>query len=276
MRHRSVAAFILLLATFGAVPQASEQLLALKDTVSARVRAEIWSAFLRLHTGPFEERLAKSGATEQASAAQQATVNGARVASKAKKTIDAFGGQEPGLKMAASHNQPLGEPALPLIASFDVSDEEQRHLQQKQNAQRFVIKGVEEKVLPAQKMSMLIPPSDNIGDVRIAEIAFRPGFAEIEARQHALKDAEMSREMVHVAAHMERGGRRMINNPDEVRRAIDAAMRAGEGKEAKVLRLLERQKVSVRPDRLPRSRKVEFLTKVNGALACATLATASE
>lgn len=49
MRHRSVIAFILLAAILVAIPQASEDLLALKSALGERVRDEIRHAFLNLN-----------------------------------------------------------------------------------------------------------------------------------------------------------------------------------------------------------------------------------
>lgn len=50
MKHRSVGIFIVLAASFAAIPQASQELAALKNAVGERARVEIWNAFLDLQT----------------------------------------------------------------------------------------------------------------------------------------------------------------------------------------------------------------------------------
>ena len=50
MKHRSVGIFIVLAASLAAIPQASQELAALKNAVGARARVEIWNAFLDLQT----------------------------------------------------------------------------------------------------------------------------------------------------------------------------------------------------------------------------------
>ncbi len=48
MKHRSIGIFFILVAALVAMPQASEQLLGLKNAAEERVRAELWNAFLGL------------------------------------------------------------------------------------------------------------------------------------------------------------------------------------------------------------------------------------
>lgn len=49
MKHRSIGVFILLAAALIVAPQASEELLALKDSFSSRMRVEVLHAFLNMH-----------------------------------------------------------------------------------------------------------------------------------------------------------------------------------------------------------------------------------
>lgn len=54
MKHRSLGVFIILAATLIALPRASDELLALKESFSSRMRIEVLHAFLNMH-GSFED-----------------------------------------------------------------------------------------------------------------------------------------------------------------------------------------------------------------------------
>lgn len=51
MKHRSLGIFIILAATLAAIPQASQELSALRNAVGQRARVELWNAFLALQSG---------------------------------------------------------------------------------------------------------------------------------------------------------------------------------------------------------------------------------
>jgi hypothetical protein len=88
MKHRSVGIFIVLAASLAAIPQASQELAALRNAVGARARVEIWNAFLDLQTRGLGGAQAPAPATVASCEAGRAESEGTQAAKAASPKSD--------------------------------------------------------------------------------------------------------------------------------------------------------------------------------------------
>jgi hypothetical protein len=170
MRHRSVIAFILLAATLAAIPQASQDLLALKNALGERVRNEILFAFLNLNpqdgatvSGPQRARLSQPSCPSSAKSVTQTASNSKKPGSAAATAPSV----ESKLVLEVSDKE-FGQLAMMLAPPADAFAE-RSHLE---SPERFdglvlgqVLKMPARELPPVQELSMIIPPSEGLDPV---------------------------------------------------------------------------------------------------------------
>jgi hypothetical protein len=203
MKHRSVVAFVLLAATLAAVPQASQDLSELKSALAARVRTEIWSAFLNLN--------GRGGATQSAPRSTQHTLASctnapagpsakrssapARAAAQAGASAEVEGARHFEAEELAMMLTP---PAENVEGKMEVEAvEELKELGK-------VLKTPAREILPAQEMAMIIPPGEAPDSVLTSRLT--SADAETKAARSRSRRAESEARATYVAtAFNERG-----------------------------------------------------------------------
>ncbi|MBA3239698.1 MAG: hypothetical protein H0T60_00540 [Acidobacteria bacterium] len=199
MRHRSVIAFTLLAATLAAVPQAWQDLSALKSTVGERVRTEILFAFLNLNPQDAASQAAPQSAQPASAACPNSIKSGAQAVWNAKKGSAAASSTTQGLTARAStteaRDEELGQLAMMLTHPADGFEEKIEH-EAVEGLRGLVmgqvLKAPTRELLPSQELSMIIPPGEGVdlvpgqsrvaGQEKGAQARLSRGAAEWEAR----------------------------------------------------------------------------------------------
>ncbi len=177
MKHRSVIAFVLLAATFAAVPQASQDLLELKGALVGRVRSEIWHAFLSLN--------GRGGAAQTAPQSTQHTLAScnapanpgakrASASSRATARVETTAGVEAVNPIAADELAMMLTPPTENV-------EEKMEIEYVEDLRELglgrVLKAPTRAPLPVQEMAMIIPPGEGADPIPTRIVA-----AETEAK----------------------------------------------------------------------------------------------
>ncbi len=203
MKHRSVVAFVLLAATLAAVPQASQDLSELKSALAARVRTEIWSAFLNLN--------GRGGATQSAPRSTQHTLascQSAPASSVAKRSsAPARAAAQAGASAEVETARPsegeelammLTPPAENVEGKLEIEDvEELKDL-------GTALKAPAREILPAQEFAMIIPPGEAPDLVLPSRLAATDAEAKAERARARRAESEV-RAMYVATAFNERG-----------------------------------------------------------------------
>jgi hypothetical protein len=167
MRHRSVIAFILLAAILVAVPQAMQDILALKSALGERVRNEILFAFLNLNPRDGASQPAPQRARLSQPTCPASTKTVTQTASNSKKQGGAANahakaqGAESNVVVEVSGEE-FGQLAMMLTPSAEIYGERSR-LEVREGLDALV-QGKGSKI-PAPELSMIIPPGEGLDPI---------------------------------------------------------------------------------------------------------------
>ncbi|MCA1593773.1 MAG: hypothetical protein LC754_14210 [Acidobacteria bacterium] len=201
MKHRSVGIFVVLLAALAAAPQASEQLLSMKDSLGERVRAGIWCAILDLH----EQESANEIARRQSQQARISNPETARIeapsARKAIKGVDDKDADARRVSQGASRPAVLASPSSQLQIVVAASD-----------------RG---KLPVSRELAMIIPPEQGVHPASpVAEIR-ETRVLRWNATEHEVKADELQKDAAFIAARREV---RLRMSGGDVRRQLDSVL----------------------------------------------------
>jgi hypothetical protein len=244
MKHRSVIAFVLLAAILAAVPQASQDLLELKSALGARVRSEIWHAFLNLNERGGASQSATRRTTQHTLASCDAPANpGSKKSSAPARSASAQAGATAAVEAA----KPVETAELAMMLTPPADIEEKIELEIAEDLHGLmigkVLKAPARAPLHARELAMIIPPSEGADPVvtRSAEAAAKARAARALSRRDELE----SRVSYVAAAFDERGvefkrvgdlRRFQFNNSAKDGAAVPPPAAAPKGKVTKVSR----------------------------------------
>jgi hypothetical protein len=239
MKHRSVIAFILLVAALFAAPQISNDLAALKSAVGSRIRGEILHAFLNLRAGDGANELVTRRANPLL-ASYQAKDKKCAGSQSATKKSDGRAQVTPRAEAAAKTDASaqlamLIDPTSGTeIARAALSNVETR-------AALGEVAALPMSVFTKGDLAMLNPPDSGVELPSFAD-ALTGGSDEREATRRWRKSAETRKRVAYVATGFEKFAAPKMN--EEMLRRIgttvneaDAARATEKGMRVKVLKL---------------------------------------
>jgi hypothetical protein len=217
MRHRSHIAFILLAAALFAAPQMAQDLSTLKGEVAARIRGEILSAFLGLHSN------------EAASAKQAPRVEASLLACGAEKS-EARPAQAVE-KKAAERTAPARRVEARTQTAMLTDPADKTNAGLPPGAVAAELASLPRQVLTDTRLAMLTQPGNGVEPPPALAFRYEAGGARAKsAPATSDKFKELERHAVFFQANFERGA-----DAEWFRRAAeDAARSTVEGAKAKV------------------------------------------
>lgn len=203
MKHRSIVAFVLLAATLAAVPQATQDLSELKSALGARVRSEIWQAFLSFNGRGGAVQAAPQRTQHTLASCQNAPAGAGakRQTATARATAQAGAPAETGAARRPESGElamMLTPPAGNVEGKIDIEAAEDLKELGK------VLKAPVGEPLPASEMAMIILPGQGADPHLPNRIAAADAEAKA-ARARARRDELESRVSYVAAAFNERG-----------------------------------------------------------------------
>jgi hypothetical protein len=220
MRHRSVIAFVIIAAALFALPQISQDIRSLKETVGSRLRGELMQAFLNLHTD--------DAATENAVAPRP--VN-AMLASCTKGRADAPVAKskksEPRASLEQQSDAPTAETARERLA--------------------LITKTAPRRVETDGEVAMIIPPDSGIDPHAFADLNTARLNAHVDAA-HQRNMTDELRRVSYVTTRFEANNEEWRKVGEEALRNLNATAGRGtfefrvvrDGSKTKVMKFIKR------------------------------------
>lgn len=240
MKHRSIGIFIILAASLAAIPQASQELAALKNAVGQRARVELWSAFLDLQSGATN---AVRPAAQVTAPAAVASCEAPREASAGSTSKAATPKSDDARREVREQSRRAGESETAAMIIIDPSEGPQAVKAAFNSlgkpAVRRALRGARAGELhEGAEFAMFVPPGDGI---EIDADAFGPALRQLDRDKNALlrrgEIAELEKQASFDAARerelTRRGQREVERAREDIRRRIQNGPHTKGGVEVK-------------------------------------------